>query len=396
MEFPIDLNITTVAVTDNEIENNDTFILIKNQLKKNASNIIKNKSIIINNKLNEYNTFLTNKSDENMNSILSIKNKKLNCDVETLPTITNYTLILNTKLNVNTLKIFLKHYNLKITGNKSVLLSRMFNYLYFYNPIIKIQKIFRGYIQKKCNLYHGPAFLKRELCTNTSDFLTIDDLKDLKFSQFFSYKDVDGFIYGFDIISLYNLYIKSGKFVLNPYNRKKIPDDVYQNLKNVIRLSKLLKININIELQDINMDISIKKSLELRILDLFQNINSMGNYSEPTWFSTLNIQNLHKFTRELYDIWEYRAQLSFETKKLIYPPYGELFYNVNINYIFANETNIINIQKIVLSIMEKLVNSGVEKDNRTLGSYFVLCALTLVNENAAASLPWLYQSVNHF
>jgi hypothetical protein len=394
MEIPVELNIT---ILDNEIEDNkDSYILIKEQLKKNASILIKNKSIAINNKLNEYNNFLINKSNEFMNSILNIQNKERIYDVETIPTLTNYLFILNKKLNINSLKIFLKHYNLKITGNKSILLSRLFNYFYLSTPAIKIQKLFRGHLQRKCNLYHGSAFFNRELCTNTNDFLTMDDLKELRFSQFFSYKDIDGFIYGFDIISLHNLYIKSGKNILNPYNRNKIPDDVYQNLKNVIRLSKLLKIDINIEIQDINMDISIKKSLELRILDLFQNINSLGNYSEPTWFSTLNIQSLHKFTRELFDIWEYRAQLSFETKKLIYPPYGELFYNININYIFTHEPNIINIQKIVLSLMEKLVNSGVEKDNRTLGSYFVLSALTLVSENAASSLPWLYQSVSHF
>ena len=394
MEIPVELNIT---ILNNEIEDNkDSYILIKEQLKKNASILIKNKSIAINNKFNDYINFLINKSDEFMKSNLNIQNKERIYDADTIPTLINYLFILNKKLNINSLKFFLKHYNLKITGNKSILLSRLFNYFYLSNPAIKIQKLFRGHLQRKCNLYHGSAFFKRELCTNTNDFLTMDDLKELPFSQFFSYKDVDGFIYGFDIISLHNLYIKSGKNILNPYNRNKIPDDVYQNLKNVIRLSKLLKIDINIEIQDINMDISIKKSLELRILDLFQNINSLGNYSEPTWFSTLNIQELHKFTRELFDIWEYRAQLTFETKKLIYPPYGELFYNININYIFTHEPNIINIQKIVLSLMEKLVNSGVEKDNRTLGSYFVLSALTLVSENAASSLPWLYQSVSHF
>jgi len=61
-----------------------------------------------------------------------------------------------------------------------------------------------------------------------------------------------------------------------------------------------------------------------------------------------------------------------------------------------NETNIINIKKNVLDILEKLVNSGVDKDNKSLGAYYVLGALTLVNNNAATSLPWLFQSVSHF
>ena len=60
-----------------------------------------------------------------------------------------------------------------------------------------------------------------------------------------------------------------------------------------------------------------------------------------------------------------------------------------------NEQNIFNIQKMILPILEKLVNSGLEQDNKALGAYYVLGALTLVNENAASTLPWLYQSVLH-
>ena len=36
-----------------------------------------------------------------------------------------------------------------------------------------------------CNQLHGPAYINRSLCTNDSDFLTGDDVKDLKNSQFF-------------------------------------------------------------------------------------------------------------------------------------------------------------------------------------------------------------------
>jgi hypothetical protein len=49
-----------------------------------------------------------------------------------------------------------------------------------------------------------------------------------------------------------------------------------------------------------------------------------------------------------------------------------------------------------LEVLEKLFNTGVDKDSKSLGAYYVLGALTLVNENAASSLPWLYQSVNYY
>jgi len=40
-----------------------------------------------------------------------------------------------------------------------------------------------------------------------------------------------------------------------------------------------------------------------------------------------------------------------------------------------------------------MVKSGHTNDNRSLGAYYVLAALTLVSDEARNSLPWLYQSV---
>jgi hypothetical protein len=133
----------------------------------------------------------------------------------------------------------------------------------------------------------------------------------------------------------------------------------------------------------------------LKILDIFQNIDSLGNYSDPQWFLSLNRQQILKFVRELHDIWSYRAQLLPETKRNICPPTGDPFRNITVNHIL-NETNIDNIRKIVYPLLEKFVNSGIDNDSKSLGAYYVLSALTLVNENAATSLPWLFQSVSYF
>jgi hypothetical protein len=47
----------------------------------------------------------------------------------------------------------------------------------------------------------------------------------------------------------------------------------------------------------------------------------------------------------------------------------------------------------VLTILENFVNSGINNESRRLGAYYVLGALTLVSEDAATSLPWLYDAV---
>jgi hypothetical protein len=53
-------------------------------------------------------------------------------------------------------------------------------------------------------------------------------------------------------------------------------------------------------------------------------------------------------------------------------------------------------KKVILEVLEKMVNSGIDKDSKTLGAYYVLGALTLVNESASTSLPWLFQSFGYF
>ena len=42
---------------------------------------------------------------------------------------------------------------------------------------------------------------------NQTDFFTLEELKDIDNSQFYSFKDKDGFVYGFDVCSLYNMIV---------------------------------------------------------------------------------------------------------------------------------------------------------------------------------------------
>ena len=51
------------------------------------------------------------------------------------------------------------------------------------------------------------------------------------------------------------------------------------------------------------------------------------------------------------------------------------------------------LQDIALTIIEKLVRSGINHDSKCLGANYVLCALTLVSSDAATAIPWLFQSV---
>ena len=356
-------------------------------------NIILKKNKMPTVSVDEYMSSISNKVDKNIT--ISNKSFKINDNDVIIPTINTYENITKYNYNLSQLKTFAKHYKLKISGSKNDLLKRIYIYLYFSSQIIKIQRVFRGMIVKKYNELHGPASINRKLCTNSSDFITLEPIEEINYHQFLSYKDLDGFIYGFDIGSLQNLYLKSGRNIKNPYNRSLFPIMVFKNINSIIQLSKILKIHVNLLLEDDTQNFSGEKIIEMRTLTLFQNIDSLGNYSDYKWFLSLNRIQIIKFVRELTDIWNYRAQLSNEIKRNICPPNGDPFRNLSTIYVHT-EANINNVRKVVLEVLEKLVNTGTNKDNKTLGAYYVLGALTLVNEPAATALPWLFQSMSYF
>lgn len=331
---------------------------------------------------------------QSKNLVFHKKQEKIENDNISIPGFHEYTFLLKYNYNAQHLKQIAKYYKLKTTGNKKQLISRIQTYLFLSNSILKIQKVIKGYLQRKYDICHGPAYLNRSLCTNAYDFFTMDEMTEINLDQFFSYKDEDGFIYGFDIISLYNLINKSSGIIKNPYNRIPINQKVMETFKTLFRLGNILNIKINVEIKNTEINnLSVEKTIELRTLSLFQSIDNLGNYTNSSWFMSLNRNQLIRFLRELLDIWTYRAQLSMEVKRLICPPLGDPFNQMHSLNMIQNYENIFDIRKEILFILEKFVNSGIDRDNKSLGAYYVLAALTLVNNDAASALPWLYQSV---
>ena len=48
---------------------------------------------------------------------------------------------------------------------------------------------------------------------------------------------------------------------------------------------------------------------------------------------------------------------------------------------------------MVLQIIEEFITKGTTAEMCNLGASYILCAFTLVSNEAAISLPWLYESV---
>jgi len=272
-----------------------------------------------------------------------------------------------------------------INKKKNVLIKNITLYFKdkYDNKISFIQQYYRYYIHKKINKLKGPALYNRDLCNNKSDFFNLCDIKTIPNKYFFSFRDKDNFIYGFEINSIYKM-IEFEK--INPYNRNQLSEET---LNNIIYIYKLINIS-NSNLVNINYS---RKTIEQSVTDIFQTIDNLGNYTNVSWFLDLNIYKLKNFYKELEDIWNYRLSLTIEQKKEIIHPTGILFrIPLSIIYNIHNKTKL---QIICIDIMNKLITSGINDDCKKQGCYYILMALTLVSHDAAISLPWLTNSVIH-
>ena len=321
--------------------------------------------------------------------LMQKKRKKVQQDDFQILQFSQYYDILTNNYNVKQLKEICKHYKQKTSGNKKELNNNCYNFLKLSYYIQKIQKVFRGHVVRYLNKLRGPSIRTRK-CTNETDFFTLMDLKDIPEEQFISYKDKDGFIYGFDICSIYNMVVVEKMERKNPYNRNKLPENIINNINTISKLGKLLGYKLNIVIDNTIDNLSHEKKIELETLSLFQKIDELGFITNPKWFLRLNRGLLRVYLNELIDIWNYRAQLTTETKRKVNPLHGNPFYGYNINIILSKEK--LSMQKYILDIINIFITRGETSDARSLGVYYVLGALTMVSQDAANSLPWLYDS----
>ena len=353
--------------------------------------IIANKKIAHNITPKSYIKQLKNKIDESKSISKSSPKRKIKVDDFKIPVFSEYEHILRYNYTVQQLKDICGFYRQRKTGNKNDLNNYLYSYLFLSNNITIIQSNIRRYLVKKYFKLHGPVIFKkdRKLCVNDSDFYSLEDIADIPFNQFYSYRDDDGIIYGFNISSLYE-YINFQKNIINPYTRKKLPIRILTDIKKIKRLSRIFKIPLEIIIK--KDDVDPDKLFELRVRKIFSNMDELGNYTEPKWFLTLNRAHLLKFIRELYDMWNFRLGLIDSMKRNICPR-GNPFRGLNI--ISIATIDMVFIKKSVVDVIDLFVNSGSNSEYKSLGAIYVLTALTLVNEDAATALPWLYQAANH-
>ena len=325
----------------------------------------------------------------------SLVRKKVKCpDADfVMPSVMDYSGFLSYKYKKSQLQNMARFHRLLISGSVNDLTTRVYTYLSIQAHAVPLQSLWRGYLRRKCNALRGPAFIYRKKCNNDEDFLTGDTMREVDINQFVSYTACDGFVYGFDIVSLYNLKLNSNSGdVLNPYTREAIPPRVFLELTALLNITKkVYKIPIDVTFEKPPATSPRNMTIDERVTELFSSIETHGYYPTPIWFMDLDRTHLIRMLRELSDIFLYRASIPREIQMRICPenPFRGISAMVNI---MQSYEDIYVSRDILLYAACAIVMSGVEASDRALGTIVFLQALTLVSDGARDSYPLFYES----
>lgn len=227
----------------------------------------------------------------------------------------------------------------------------------------------------------GPALYARQLANNKEDFCSFESIETIPHCYFFSYLAVDGFIYAFDIRSLFCLVDSSAEMPQNPYNRQIISSRTLEKLATLRRRAAHCGLVTTYEVPETTPEIAVRQEA----FDVFQQIDKLDFYTDLKWFTSMDIVGLQVFYRELATVFMARSELTWAQQRAIVPenPFTTAISEVN------QMTDVLQIQRLVLDSMRKMITSSPEHNNRKLGALYIMMTLVRVNKRAAHAYPWL-------
>jgi hypothetical protein len=323
------------------------------------------------------------------------ENERATIDDFFIPSMDAIRLFETANLNTNQLKQLCRYHKLNVSGVKNTLKTRVADFLKNTCLAIQLQRLYRGHVARRYISTRGPGFSNRTACVNDTDFLSLDDIASIPHYQFFSFRDVDGHVYGFDVRSAHTLFCSGKRIkkdIFNPYNRKEIPENIIKSLKTNITFSKIMKFPVEVDVKEDadTTPLTPEQQFNQELVSLLQTIDELGNYTDMAWFMGLTQHGWISLIENIFDIWIYRSQLPEETRREFFPPNGKPFVGVRIDRVRVMTLK--ELKETALSIIKRFVQTSPNEELRKLGALYVLGALTLVCPPAATAMPWLYES----
>jgi hypothetical protein len=253
-----------------------------------------------------------------------------------------------------------------------------------------IQKCWRSYYIKNNYKKQGPARNYYSLATNNCELYTLDSLDCVPKKYFFSFSDSNKNIWAFDIRTL-SYFLSKSKNINNPYTKEPFSPDIIDKIKNYIGFLKKKQISI---MYEDNTNFTKEQIWNQNVLDVFTKMEEEGYIVNCDWFHDLDKDDHIDFYKKLYDIWNFRLNLTIKEKNLIVPGSEgkNKIFKLNQNILIEKEENWL--KKNNLNIINRFISSSNDKTQRSLGVMYVLMGLCYVNQNVCESYPWIYDSIS--
>lgn len=152
-------------------------------------------------------------------------------------------------------------------------------------PATKISKIWKGYLIRKQLDLAGPGVLKRELCHNDEELVSMEEKTRVNPLDFFSFKEADK-IWWFDVRSILSCF-RTNLIPSNPYTRQPL------NLETRHRLREIYKFRLRNRLPTSHDQLAkktVQQLIEYQWMRVCQNLHENGFEGEinPTHICALS------------------------------------------------------------------------------------------------------------
>ncbi len=237
------------------------------------------------------------------------------------------------------------------------------------------------YIQK---IYRGWNVRRRMNCFNDTDILTFDSILDIPINLFYIFNDtMTGKKFGYDIRTL--IEILNTDTPTCPYTFRAFTDN---EKINIVKYVETLKYNYGINVELDKQEMTPEEEIDMKIKDVFYQINMLDNYTDPSWFKNLSLHQLIELYVKLEDIWHYRAAMPLEARMKIL--HNGNAFTMSLNVIKKIKSKLA-IQHILLNEFTRFITEGVDRDEKKLGAILILSGLVEISYEAANALPHLVQ-----
>ncbi len=283
-----------------------------------------------------------------------------------------------------------------------------------HKKIIWLQRLIRKYKYKIRQWNRGKGAVYPLIqCTNKDDFASLDALDTIPQRLLFTYRDSDGFTYGFNLISLLELLSGSDQ-PLNPYTRKPISRDVITRANKYYRIldnwSKVDEPDIlaqqHVTQPALNNSVSgvgvmatsnsiarlnLKDRVKQRIQTVFQKINYLGYQTNIDWLMDKPTAILITFIKTMARNWSYQLGFTDTVKQSLLSAADLQVFETLVNDAYSKpqlgHASSLYLLTRILAVLEPLVCNPADPNSAAL---MVLYSLYYIEpRRVSVANPWM-------